>query len=211
VLIVRVLTTKRARFQSFDGLLHHQLGILLRGSSSTVRTAAALWTGTNAADNNSRVNFIEGSAPPQSVSGVTLRIQASSGFDSRDYNGAAEFDPQPDGTFILNHRHQMRMVFLALAEYDKAANGGNGDGRIDAHDAIYGLLRLWQDENHNGFSEPGELHTLSSLGISAIDLDYKQFKKVDEYGNKFNYRAKVYDSNGSQAGRWAWDVFLVVK
>lgn len=99
--------------------------------------------------------------------------------------------------------------FRALSEFDKLMNGGNEDGHIDYRDTVFSNLRLWQDANHNGVSEPPELHTLQSLSVATFDLSYKASKRTDNNGNVFGYRAKVKNTQGQQLGRWAWDVYLV--
>ena len=99
--------------------------------------------------------------------------------------------PPPDGEEMNG--------FLALAEYDTAGFGGNGDGKINQQDAVFNRLRLWRDTNHNGVSEPGELFTLPDLGLRKIDLDYRQSRRTDEFGNQFKYRAK----GARRAGRTA--------
>lgn len=102
-----------------------------------------------------------------------------------------------------------RNGFNALAEYDLATRGGNSDRLISERDAVFGSLLLWQDKNHNGVSETSELFSLKHFGLTAIECDYKESKRRDEYGNAFRYRAKVRDTRNAQIGRWAWDVFLV--
>lgn len=112
--------------------------------------------------------------------------------------------PQPEPEF-----GEERNGFVALAEYDKPVNGGDGDGGITKQDAVFSSLRLWRDTNHDGVSQPGELSTLDGLGLKSMDCNYKESKRTDQYGNQFRYRTKLKSTRGAQFDRWAWDVFLV--
>ena len=93
----------------------------------------------------------------------------------------------------------------ALAFYDQPANGGNGDGKIDALDAVYSRLLVWVDKNHDGISQPDELFTLAQLGITSISLNPERAGWKDAFGNKVNSKVTVI-RNG--AAFWGYDVLL---
>jgi hypothetical protein len=100
--------------------------------------------------------------------------------------------------------------FRALAVYDEPKNGGNGDGIIDDRDQVFSSLRLWVDTNHDGICQPEELHTLPSMGVNSISLEYFQAGKRDPWGNIFEYGSAVNpDEDNSKVGPITYDVVLV--
>jgi hypothetical protein len=101
--------------------------------------------------------------------------------------------------------------FRALAAYDEAANGGDGDGWITPRDRVYASLRLWVDMNHNGFTDTGELKTLSEIGVVAISLDARETRKRDRYGNEMRYVAAFFlkTASGELVRRLSVDVYFV--
>ena len=136
----------------------------------------------------------------------------------RSGNGKIENGKELFGNFAAQPQSTHPNGFLALAEFDRPENGGNSDGVIDENDIVFSQLRLWIDENHDGISQPSELFTLPELGIFCLGLSYRQSPITDEFGNQFRFKARVNPGErtdrrdkASEAGRWTYDVFLVIR
>ena len=110
-----------------------------------------------------------------------------------------------DGSRALNG-------YLALAEFDTFAFGGNEDGFIDSSDAVYSVLRVWTDRNHDGVSQPAELQTLTEAGLRRISLDYRRSNRTDRFGNQLRFRSTAWMAgrNGKEHPVPTWDVFFLV-
>lgn len=65
----------------------------------------------------------------------------------------------------------------ALASLDD-----NGDGVIDAADAAFDDIKVWQDANSDGIVQDGELRSLDEHGIASINLDARSLYQ-DVNGN----------------------------
>ncbi len=137
--------------------------------------------------------------------------QWRNGWLALDRNGNGTIDDFTElfGNFTPQPANVDRNGYTALAVFDEPANGGNGNGVIDSGDSIYNQLRLWIDANHNGISEAEELHTLAEMGIFRIDLKYHLSNYVDENGNQFRYRGRLWDEVG-RGHDVCYDVYVTI-
>lgn len=158
----------------------------------------ALGQGFHITDVNHGVQFkFFPNKPPVQVSWTDAAFR--NGWLALDRNGNGLIDDATElfGNLTSQPQNPNRNGYIALAVFDDPQNGGNGNGLIDPGDTVYRRLRVWIDANHNGVSEPGELHRLRELGVFSIDLRYRLSKYVDPNGNQFRYQARIRDK---QAG-----------
>ena len=81
--------------------------------------------------------------------------------------------------------------FSQLASYDS-----NHDGVVDASDAAFGDLRIWQDANGNHQTDDGELMSLAQAGVVSLKVDYVVLPFVDGQGNLHLERSSATLANG---------------
>lgn len=93
--------------------------------------------------------------------------------------------------------------FIALAELDS-----NSDGCVDANDPGWSSLLVWRDLNGNGRTDEGELHSLESIGILALNTSYAESYQSDSYQNEYRQIGSYIAQDGS--ARAAVDVWFKI-
>ncbi|HEY0027403.1 MAG TPA: tandem-95 repeat protein [Allosphingosinicella sp.] len=95
--------------------------------------------------------------------------------------------------------------FSELASLDS-----NRDLKIDANDADFAALRVWQDANSDGVSDNGELKSLGELGIVSISLITRASDDFDCGcdGTLIPFMSDARMTDGSKIG--VYDAFLAV-
>ncbi|HGG9910011.1 TPA: calcium-binding protein, partial [Neisseria meningitidis] len=124
-------------------------------------------------------------------------VAADDGLLVRDLNGNGIID---NGAELFGDNTKLadgsfaKHGYAALAELDS-----NGDNIINAADAAFQTLRVWQDLNQDGISQTNELRTLEELGIQSLDLAYKDVNKNLGNGNTLAQQGSYTKTNGTTA------------
>ena len=103
-----------------------------------------------------------------------------------DRNGNGKID---DSSELFGGQTQNGFVTLAILDT-------NADGIIDAQDADYANLVLWQDLNSDGRTDPGELVGLTDAGIASISLAAVTINETNN-GNPVTHRSTFTRTDGS--------------
>ena len=83
---------------------------------------------------------------------------------------------KPDGR--ITHAREFAFAnFTSAKDTDlqafRAKYDSNKDGRFNKSDSAWSLARIWRDKDLDGVSDPGEVRSLSSYGISEVRLAHR--------------------------------------
>ena len=175
-----------------------------RRSSSTPQ-----WTGFDLTSAKNGVSFdFFGTGHPIQIAWTATNSRNGWLALDRNNNGVIDSARELFGNITAQPPSNTPNGFLALAVFDKPANGGNDDGVIDEQDTIWAQLLVWIDSNHDGISQPDELFSMEEVGIRRIMLGYTHTPYVDENGNRFRYKGKLKGAPEDPTARAIYDVFL---
>ena len=88
-----------------------------------------------------------------------------------------------NGSQLLGNETRLPSGELAADGFEAlAALDDNGDGKVDAQDAAFAHLRVWQDKNSDGIASADELFALEALGIVSLATAYDASTWTDANG-----------------------------
>ncbi len=92
-----------------------------------------------------------------------------------------------DGDRLISHRDEVafsdylkgaKTDIEGLRWFDQLAQGGNADGLLDAHDALWSRFGVWRDADQDGETDAGELSMTGQGGLSAVNLTSDQHPRA---------------------------------
>ncbi len=120
----------------------------------------------------------------------TAFVQGDDAFLFRDTNGDGLLT---DGRELFGDQEGDAHGFAELARHDD-----NADGVIDARDAIWSELRLYQDLDGDGQVGADETRTLGAAGVSSLGLAYQDASQTDRHGNRIAQSGAFTRTDGSR-------------
>ena len=125
-------------------------------------------------------------------------VKADDGFLVLDRNGNGTID---NGTELFGDATPLSGGGKAADGFDALAQEDtNADGKVDDQDTNWNNLRVWRDLNQDGVSQSGELFTLDSLGIAALNVASTSHAQVLANGNRITELGSYIKTDGSQSG-----------
>jgi hypothetical protein len=131
---------------------------------------------------------------------ATAWVKSDDALLALDRNGNGRID---DGSELFGEAQGLGGVpardgFQALSRIDDVRHGGNQDGVVDGNDWMFRELRLWNDRNRDGISQPKELRSLPEANVQTLHLSWVQMDPTfDVHGNDLSMQGCFQRTDGS--------------